>query len=176
MTPTTPCTSPQALWSDQMPVKINEFWPPRCNCWDYTDASPRRWCTGTQFVDCFCFSLHIFPQKKCTVCFFSCLILFPDISRTCQTSKSRLASQNYKTKVPGCLENQGEPDHCEKCGHECSAAVWDNKLQLWRSRCLKVTVHPVTGGERKSAHECFKYLDWIWFWELKKNLFHTTKT
>ena len=44
---------------------------------------------------------------------------------------------------------------------------WDPKLQLWRSRCAGVSIHPLKQTERKSPHESFTFLasaECIVFW------------
>lgn len=53
------------------------------------------------------------------------------------------------------LQSNGE----EKCGSPLSEPCWDGTLKLWRSKCEKITTHPVSGKERRSPHEAFKYLD-----------------
>lgn len=46
----------------------------------------------------------------------------------------------------------------EKCGELCHPPKWDPVLELWRSKCSKITLHPATGKQRASAHESFQPL------------------
>ncbi|CAL1133766.1 unnamed protein product [Cladocopium goreaui] len=49
----------------------------------------------------------------------------------------------------------GPAPPCEKCGADSGMHFWDPKLQLWRSRCAGVSIHPLKQTERKSPHESF---------------------
>ena len=45
-----------------------------------------------------------------------------------------------------------------KCGFESAEPHWDEWLQLWRSKCLRMTTHAVAGAKRRCAHETFSLL------------------
>ena len=55
------------------------------------------------------------------------------------------------------------------CGYACGEAKWDYVLKLWRSRCLRMTLHPIRMTERKSQHECVSCLGPLWGHGLWRN-------